>query len=89
MKSKDFYTFIWCNEILFINQHKININQTPLFFICGVVKFKTMKNYRFTSNRKNSKIEYKDFVRGFNIKDAEYNFNLDNKKSDIIKIELL
>ena len=60
-----------------------------LFFIYSVVKFKTMKNYRFTSTRKNSKIEYKDFVRGFDVKDATYNFNVDSKESNIIKIELL
>ena len=48
-----------------------------------------MKDYTITSKRANSKIEYKDFVRGNSIGYAINLFKLTGKKSEIIKVELI
>jgi hypothetical protein len=53
------------------------------------LKTDKMKNYRFTSTRKNSQITFKDFVRGLNVKNAIKNFKVDSNSSTIIKIELI
>jgi len=50
---------------------KININQTPLFFICGVVTSKIMKKFKYI-------IEYNNMPTGkqfFNKKDCKKEWN--------------